>query len=105
MIKSFRKILISFDLIDIAIFIIGFVGTLNALGWFPRIPNPLTLVLNGFSTIVFLLSIFPLLLDLAVHQLKPAERRLHLYYVLANTVPAIYLFAHLEETPWERLLI
>ena len=91
-----------FSSFDYFAFAIGAVGTLNVFGAPIRIPQLIVTVLGVLSGIICCFSILSLAFDRFVPRLDRKERRIHVYHVLANIIPTIYVLSHLRETPWGR---
>jgi hypothetical protein len=86
--------------LDCLIITVGLIGTFNVFGLLGNVPNPITVILGLFCTMMFFLSIGPLTISLFLGDIGWDYRRLHCYHALANLVPTLYLLAHLKETPW-----
>src|SRR5262245_8838040 len=70
---------------------IGAVGTLNVFGAPLRIPQLIVVVFRSLSGLISCFSILLLTFDRFVTRLDQKERRIHVYYVLANVIPTIYI--------------
>ena len=87
---------------DFASAIIGLIGTLLIIGAFGEVPNLLLVIATGISTMICLLSMGPLGMNLVIRHMDPIQQRLHAFHAFVNLPPAIYLLAHLKETPWNK---
>jgi hypothetical protein len=100
-IKKCEAILRLFSFFDYLAFLIGAIGTLLVFGAsiiMSRVIVALLLVLPG---IICCFSILLPVFDRFVPRFDPRERRVHVYHVLTNIIPTIYVLNHLKETPWE----
>ena|SRR5436190_20128926 len=91
-----------FSPFDYFVFAVGAIGTLNVFGVPIRMPQLIVIILGGLSGMICGFSILSLALDRFVPRLDRKERRIHVYHVLANIIPTIYVLSHLRETPWGR---
>ena len=87
---------------DYFVIIIGMIGTLNVCGALPKIPQMIVVILGAVSALLCCFSIASLALNRFVRHFDSQHQRLHLYHILANLIPAIYILTHLTETPWGR---
>jgi hypothetical protein len=84
---------------DYFAFAIGVIGTLTVFGAPITIPQLIVTVLGVLSGIICCFSILLLAFDRFVPRLDRKKRRIHVYHVLANIIPTIYVLSHLKETP------
>ena len=90
-----------FSFFDYLAFAIGAIGTLAVFGAPIRMPQLIVTLFLVLSGIICCFSVFLLVFDRFVPRLDRREQRVHIYHVLANIIPTIYLVSHLKETPWE----
>jgi hypothetical protein len=87
---------------DYASAITGILGTLLILGAFGEASKPLLLFSGIFSALLCLFSMGPLIINVMLRYLEPAEQRLYILHVFVNLAPTVYFLAHLSETRWEK---
>ena len=83
----------AFDYFAIAI---GILATLNVFG----VLQPMVFILGPVSALICCFSILSLALNRFVPHLASQQQRLHLYHILANLIPTIYILTHLKETTY-----
>jgi hypothetical protein len=89
---------------DYFVIAIGMIGTLNAIGALPKMPQLVVVISGVVSALVCCFSIVLLGLNRYVRHLGSQQKRFYLYHIFANLVPTIYILTHLRETPWERFI-
>jgi hypothetical protein len=70
-----------------------------------RMPQLIVVILGVLSALICCFSILSFAFDRFVPRLDRKQRRIHIYYVLVNLIPTIYVFSHLRETPWSGSLV
>jgi hypothetical protein len=88
-----------FDYFSLAI---ATIGTLKVFGAPISMSQLMVIILGLFSALICCFSILSLAFDRFVPRLDRKERRIHVYHVLANIIPTIYVLSQLKETPWGR---
>jgi hypothetical protein len=92
----------TFKLFDYFVIAVGIIGTLNVFGAPIRMLQLIVIVLGTLSALICCFSILSLALNRFVPRLDPQQQRIHVYHILVNLIPTIYILTHLTETPWER---
>src|SRR6266478_707740 len=90
--KSTRMYLLrAFRPFDYVVIAIGIIGTLNVLGAFIEMPQPVLVILEALSGVFFCFSVLSLVLNRFVRHLDSQQQRIHLYHIFANLIPTIYV--------------
>lgn len=84
---------------DYLVFTIGAIGTLNVFGVPTGMPQLVLIILGALSAIACCFAILLLAFDRFVRRFDREQRRIYVYYILANIIPTIYILSHLKETP------
>ncbi len=92
--------MLTFKPFDYCVIVLGAIGTFNVLGGLGNTPNFITLTSGIFSSLIFVMSFAHLTINIFAHHLTRRHKQVHAFFVMANILPALYLLAHLKETPW-----